>query len=184
MLEEVTSIDLGETQSITYKIHPSVIISILNGYYKNTKKNYLMGILRGKIYPDYVSITNMIFVPHSESRDGALEVATEPIQKILDLSAGLFNESKVGWFITSPEVDLNVLGLHKHMSKYIKSPTNAFSGPLCLLVDLTLKSGKIDVSGYTNLPNKFYKDSFAVFQPVSVSIDLPSEGNPASRQDV
>jgi len=179
MLEELTTIDLGLSQNNTYKIHPSVVVNILNVYYRNVKKDFLMGILLGKTYPDYVSVSNMIFVAHSTKEDDSIEIQIDPALKILDYTASLFNESKVGWFCTKPQMDRKVAGVHRLMAKHLKSPTSAWAGPLCLLIDCSLTSGKIQMTGFTSQVNKMYKDLFVGFQPANVQIEMLPEDNPA-----
>ena len=184
MFEELTSIDLGESRANTYKIHPSVLVNILNVYYRNTKKDFLIGILLGKTFPDYVSVTNMIFVSHSKKEDGSIDLMTEPAMKILEYMSHIYNETKVGWFITKKGMDREVAGIHKHMSSLLKSSTANWAGPLCLLIDASLDDGKIHTKGYTPQTNKLYRDLFVMFQPATVRIEMPAEDNLASKRQL
>lgn len=181
MFEELTSIDLGESRANTFKLHPSVLVNILNVYYRNTKKDFLLGILLGKTFPDYVSVTNMIFVSHSKKEDGSIDLMTEPAMKILDYMSLIYNETKVGWFITKPSMDREVAGIHKHMASLLKSSTANWAGPLCLLIDASLKDGRIHTKGYTPQTNKLYRDLFVMFQPATIRIEMPAEDVSASK---
>lgn len=175
MFEEYTSIDLGLSQENSYKLHPSVLINILNVYSRNVKQPFLMGILLGKTFPDYVSVTNVVFVSHSENEEGSLEIHLDPALKMLDYLSSIYNETRVGWFITQRTMDLKVAGLHKYFSKHLKSPTNTWAGPLCLLVDPSLETSNIQVKGYTSQPNKLYKEIFVPFQEASTIIEILPE---------
>lgn len=180
MFEELTTIDLGESRANTYKIHPAVLVNILNVYYRNTKKDFLMGLLMGKTFPDYVSITNMIFVSHNKKEDGSIDIMLEPALKILEYTDQIYNESKVGWFITKKAMDREVAGIHKHVSSHLKSSTHNWAGPLCLLIDADLETdGKIHTRGYTPQTNKLYRDIFVMFQPATIRIEMEPEDTTA-----
>jgi phosphoribulokinase len=96
MTEELNAIDLGVSQTNKYKIHPSVIINILDIYYRNNKKDFVLGILLGTIYPDYVSVNNVIFVP-CEKIDGEQQIFPEMLNKLLEHNSRIYNDTRVGW---------------------------------------------------------------------------------------
>ncbi len=180
MLGEYTSIDLGLSHENTYKIHPSVLINILNVFYRNVHKDFLIGILLGKTYPDYVNVTNTIFVPFTKTDDGGIEYDMEKATRMLEFQSNIYNETKVGWFITKPNIDLEVAALHKNFGKVLKSPTNTWN-PLCLLIDTTLQNGKINFSGYISQPNRLYKEIFVPFQQVTTALEiLPEDRTPGT----
>lgn len=175
MTEELTSIELGVSQANRYKIHPSVVISILDAYHRNTTRDFIIGILLGTIYPDFVSVTNVMLIPF-EKKDGESSIQTDTMNKLLEYNSKIYHDTKVGWFITKSEIDIFVGGFHNFFSKILKSSTTNWSGPLILLVDPTLKKKEeIDLKGYTFIHNRVFKDEFAAFQPVEVDIEVMEE---------
>ena len=59
--------------------------------------------------------------------------------------------------------------------KFLKSPTQHWSGPLVFLIDPSLRRNQIEYKGYVQISNKLYKDTFAGFQPVAIEIELMNE---------
>ena len=98
MAETLTSLEIGISNAVTYKVHPSVVVNILDVYYRNTSKPFLIGVLLGHIYPDYVKITNVVFVPSAQSQTGEIGIDNELLNKLLQYNGKVFNESRVGWF--------------------------------------------------------------------------------------
>ena len=96
MAETLTSLDIGISHTISYKIHPSVIVNILDVYYRNTTKEFILGVLLGKIYPDYVNITNVVFVPSTVSPTGEIGIDSDLLNKVLSYNHKIFAESRVG----------------------------------------------------------------------------------------
>merc|ERR1711976_786914 len=113
MAETLTSLDIGISHTISYKIHPSVIVNILDVYYRNTGKEYVLGVLLGNIYPDYVKITNVAFVPSMVTATGEIAIDNELLNKLLEYNRRVFNETRVGWFVTKANIDLDVALIHK-----------------------------------------------------------------------
>jgi hypothetical protein len=62
-----------------------------------------------------------------------------------------------------------------YLSKYFKSASNNWGGPLILLVNPQIENGNIDYRGYVQVNNKLFKDTFVGFQPVDVQIELINE---------
>ena len=83
MTETLTSLDIGISHTISYKIHPSVIVNILDVYYRNTTKDFVVGVLLGSIYPDYVNVTNVVFVPSTVSPNGEIGIDSDLLNKVL-----------------------------------------------------------------------------------------------------
>jgi hypothetical protein len=59
--------------------------------------------------------------------------------------------------------------------RFLKTPTQHWSGPLIFLIDPSLRNNQIEYKGYVQVPNRLFKDTFAGFQPVSVDIELTNE---------
>jgi len=175
MAETLTSLDIGISHTISYKIHPSVIVNILDVYYRNTTKDFVLGVLLGKIYPDYVNITNVVFVPSAVSATGEISIDSDLLNKVLTYNHKIFAETRVGWFITKGSIDNTTAIIHKHLLPSLKSQTNTWAGPLVLLVDPTLENEGINLKGYVSQPNKMFRDCFALFRPVKVTVDLFNE---------
>lgn len=97
MSETLTNLELGISHAISYKIHPSVIVNILDVYYRNTSKDFVLGILLGNIYPDYVKITNVVFVPSGVTATGEIAIDNELLNRLLEYNKKVFNETRVGW---------------------------------------------------------------------------------------
>jgi hypothetical protein len=129
----------------------------------------------GNIFPDYVNITNVVFVPSAVTNTQELAVDNDLLNRVLRYNRRIFNETRVGWFITKPKIDNEVAILHKHLLPNLKSQTGNWAGPLILLVDPSLKTDKIELNGYVSQPNKMFRDCFAVFRPVKVHVDLFNE---------
>lgn len=129
----------------------------------------------GNIYPDYVKITNVIFVPSGKTASGEIAIDNELLGKLLVYNSKVFNESRVGWFITKPQIDSDVAIIHKHLLPSLKSQTNNWAGPLILLIDPTLENDKINLNGYVSQPNKMFRECFAMFQPVKINVELFDE---------
>jgi len=175
MAETLTSLDIGISHTISYKIHPSVIVNILDVYYRNTTKDFILGVLLGKIYPDYVNITNVVFVPSTVSPTGEIGIDSDLLNKVLAYNDKIFNETRVGWFITKNSIDSTTAIIHKHLLPSLKSQTNTWAGPLVLLVDPSLEDEGISLKGFVSQPNKMFRDCFALFRPVKIIVDLFNE---------
>lgn len=172
MSETLTSLDLGISNAISYKIHPSVVVNILDVYYRNTTKPWILGVLLGNIYPNYVKITNVVFVPSSIGQNQEIGVDNDYLNRLLHYNDKIFNESRVGWFITKNTIDTDVATLHKHLLPSLKTTTSTFAGPLIMLVDATLETEKIKLSGFISQPNKMFRECVALFQPIKVDVEL------------
>merc|ERR1712151_988399 len=137
-----------------------VIVNILDVYYRNTTKDFILGILLGKIFPDYVLITNVVFFPCAYTQNGEIAFESDLLNRLLRYSSKIFsNETRVGWFITKDSIDSTVALMHKHLLPNLKSQTDSWAGPVILLVDPSLqKSEKIEIKGYVSQPNKLFRD--------------------------
>ena len=62
MSEELTTIELGNHTIMSYRIHPSVVLQMMEFYYRNTEQ-YLVGTLLGHIDYTHIDITNCYAVP-------------------------------------------------------------------------------------------------------------------------
>lgn len=62
-----------------------------------------------------------------------------------------------------------------YLSKYFKKASSRWGGPLILLVNPDIESGKIEYNGYVQIANQLYKDTFVGFQPVDVQVELINE---------
>lgn len=175
MSETQTSLEIGISNSISYKTHPSVIVNILDVFYRNTEKPFILGILLGHIYPDYVNITNAVFVPSGMTASGEIAIDNELLNRLLEYNGKIFNESRVGWFITKNTIDSEVAIIHKHLLPNLKSQTNNWAGPLILQVEPSLTNDKINLHGFVSQPNKMFRESFALFQPVKINVELFNE---------
>merc|ERR1712151_1004114 len=175
MAETLTSLDIGISHTISYKIHPSVIVNILDVYYRNTTKDFILGVLLGKIYPDYVNITNVAFVPSTVSPSGEIGIDNDLLNKVLSYNNKIFDETRVGWFTTQSSIDSTTAIIHKHLLPSLKSQTSTWAGPLVLLVDPSLENEGISLKGFVSQPNKMFRDCFALFRPVKIVVDLFNE---------
>jgi len=128
----LTNLEIGVSHTIKYKVHPSVIVNILDVYYRNTSKEFILGVLMGDIFPDYVNITNVVFVPSAVTSTGEIAIDNELLNRILKYNRRIFNETRVGWFITKKNIDNEVAILHKHLLPNLKSQTGNWAGPLVL----------------------------------------------------
>lgn len=62
MSDEITSLELGNHTLMTYKVHPSVSIQIMDALYRKTSR-YVVGTLLGRIETNHIEITNCFPVP-------------------------------------------------------------------------------------------------------------------------
>lgn len=172
----ITNLDIGISHTISYKMHPSVIVNILDVYHRNTNKDFILGVLLGKIFPDYVLITNVVFVPWGYTQTGEIGIDNDLLNKLLRYKSKIFfGETRVGWFITKKTIDSTVAVLHKHLLPNLKSQTASWAGPVILLVDPSLEKEKIELSGYVSQQNKLFRECFAYFNPVKITVELFGE---------
>ena len=68
MSEEITTLELGTFSTMSFKLHPSVPLQMMEFYYRKNS-TYMIGALLGHIESTHVSITNCYAIPLLQSED-------------------------------------------------------------------------------------------------------------------
>jgi len=119
MSDEITSLELGNYTLMTYRVHPSVSIQIMDALYRKTSR-YVVGTLLGRIETTYIEITNCYPVPladyedEEEAKGEELNIDSAYNSKMLQLNKKVYpNEVVVGWFSDLKELDYEAVKIHE-----------------------------------------------------------------------
>mmetsp|Transcript_21250 Transcript_21250/g.24693 ORF Transcript_21250/g.24693 Transcript_21250/m.24693 type:complete len:302 (+) Transcript_21250:50-955(+) len=189
MSDEITTLELGSYTPMTYKIHPSVSLQIMDALYRKTTR-FVVGTLLGRIESTYIEITNCYPVVLSEYRDDEeskieeLDVDPSYNAKMLELNKKIYpHEVVVGWFSDLSELDFDAVKIHEFYSTkqsgFVGKP-HVFTNPLIILVKLFGENNVFNMKGYINQPLSFCKDSIKVFQEITLSHDFEENKNKVS----
>lgn len=78
MSDELTTLELGSFTTMTFKVHPSVSLQIMDAIYRKTTR-YVVGTLLGRIEATSIEITNcypVVLAEYSDDEDGKAEEVT------------------------------------------------------------------------------------------------------------
>jgi len=191
MSEELTTLELGNHTIMSYRIHPSVVIQMMDIYYRRTEQ-YVVGTLLGSIDYTHIDITNCYAVPfvdtkQSEDKDedrantGKVEyiVDKEYNRKMFEMNHKIYpNEVVVGWFSNFPELTYDIAPIYQFYSSkesLFKGKQHFLNFPLVVLFDTLAKESVFNLKGYINQPLYFAKDAFACFQQVNLTYEFFNE---------
>jgi len=188
MADELTTLELGNYTVMSYRIHPSVPLQMMEYFYRSSG-NYIVGALLGNIDYTHVDITNCYAVPfldskQSEDKDEDIKkpeyvVDKDYNKKMFELNHKIYpNEVVVGFFCNFPEMSYDLLPIYNFYSSkesMFKGKLNFLNFPLAVLFDPLAKDSVFQLRAYINQPLYFAKDAFALFQQVNLSYEFFKE---------
>jgi len=157
----------------TMKIHPTVLFQIVNSFERRPlDKHVIVGTLLGTIDKNSVEVTNSFMVPHSISNvDGTVSFEMNLADNLYKLNKEVApQEVIVGWWMTGFEVNIVAVPIHDYYARQCANPVH-------LLVDTTLRTGKMSIKGFVQVNIGVPEGSQgAMFSPIPVElIQYPPE---------
>jgi len=153
--------------NLTVKVHPTVLFQIVNAYERrNLDRTSILGTLLGTIDKTTVEVSNCFVVPHSISdSDGTVSIEMHLADTMYKLNKQVHpTEVIVGWWTTGFEVNAIAVPINDYYSRQC-------SNPIHLLVDTTLRSGKLSIKGFLQVDIGVPDASQgAMFSPLPVEI--------------
>jgi translation initiation factor 3 subunit F len=188
MSEELSTLELGTYSLMNYRIHPSVPLQMLEFFYRKTS-TYMVGTLLGRIESTHVDITDCFMVPFLEDneddeednrqRRNELIIDKEYHKRMFELNQKVYpKETIVGWFSDLPELNFEAAVIHQfYTSKdsYFTGKQHIFPSPLIVIVDPFSPDNIFGMKAYINQPLSICKETFGVFQQVSLNFDIGTE---------
>ena len=179
MSEDITTLEFGSSNEIKYRVHPSVILSILEFFNRN-KCKVVGGALLGLVQPNSIDITNAYPVGFEMTDFGnekSLKIDKESQKEMFELNQEIYpKEVIVGWFITQTAIDLKVVYMHHYYSSdKLFKPSGLNQSPLLMTLDPTFARSGLNVKGYVKGPLSILVESFAQFQAVDIETIFFSE---------
>jgi translation initiation factor 3 subunit F len=165
-----TTLFLDTGLSVTVKIHPVVIFTVLDHYLRRNKgQERVIGTLLGSIVEGVVEIRNCFPVPHTEGDQVAVNKEFHRTLLNLHLKANP-KEILVGWYATGSEITEN--SVHIQDFYWTEMGTKSPS-PIHVIVDTNLTGGTMDVKTFISSNVSFgeSKKLGAQFQPVKLELD-------------
>jgi len=157
----------------TVKVHPTVLFQIVNAYERrNLDRSSILGTLLGNVDKNSVEVTNCFVVPHSISpQDGTVSIEMHIADTMYKLNKQVHpSEVIVGWWATGYEVTSIAVPINDYYARQCQNPVH-------LLVDTTLRYGKMGIKGFVQVDIGVPEGSQgAMFSPVPVElIQYPPE---------
>jgi len=153
--------------NLTVKVHPVVLFQIVNAYERrNLDRTSILGTLLGTIDKNCVEVSNCFVVPHSISPvDGTVSIEMHIADTMYKLNKQVHpSEVIVGWWATGFEVTSIAVPINEYYSRQCPNPVH-------LLVDTTLRSGKMGIKGFVQVDIGVPEGSQgAMFSPVPVDL--------------
>jgi len=191
MSDEITSLELGTFTLMSYRIHPSVPLQMLEFFYRKTGPQ-MVGALLGRIESTHVDITNCFAIPfvhpdedeEEEEPEFTNELDEDYFRKMSDLNSKISpKECLVGWFTDVLEINMDVVELHAFFynkfreERDVKGKSLHFNTPLVVLVDPLSEKSIFGLRAYTNpsLQIPQLKEFFGAFQEVSLNFQFGHE---------
>jgi len=188
MSDELTTLELGNYTQMSYRIHPSVPLQMMELYYRRSSE-FIVGTLLGHIDYTHVDITNCYAVPFVDTKQQEdtidepnlpkkpeLVVDRDYNRKMFDLTQKIYpNEVVVGFFCNFPEMNYDLLpiyGFYSTKESMFRGKMHVFNFPLALLFDPLAKDTTFGLRAYTNQQLYFGKDLFGLFQQVNLTYEF------------
>ncbi|XP_021964056.1 eukaryotic translation initiation factor 3 subunit F-1 [Folsomia candida] len=153
--------------NLTVKVHPVVLFQIVNAYERrNLDRTSILGTLLGTIDKNCVEVSNCFVVPHSISpQDGTVSIEMHIADTMYKLNKQVHpSEVIVGWWATGFEVTSIAVPINDYYARQCPNPVH-------LLVDTTLRSGKMGIKGFVQVDIGVPEGSQgAMFSPVPVDL--------------
>ncbi|UKK02699.2 hypothetical protein MACK_002794 [Theileria orientalis] len=163
--------------NIKWKIHPTVIFTILDSYMRREDGQYnVIGTLLGIVCEgNTVEITDSFVDRHSLTDEGLLQIIKDHHENMYELKQKINpKEQVVGWFCTGSEMTELTCAVHGWFKQFnsvsMFYPNPNLYEPIHLLVDATCDSGSMMMKAYVQLPLTITKD--ACFQFHEVDLEL------------
>jgi len=153
--------------NLTMKVHPTVLFQIVNSYERRSfDRTSVLGTLLGTIDKNSIEVTNCFLVPHSISDvDGTVSIEMHLADMMYKLNKQVHPvEVIVGWWTTGYEVTSIAVPINEYYARQCPNPVH-------LLVDTTLRNGKMSIKGYVQVDIGIPDGSQgAMFNPIGVEI--------------
>jgi len=135
------------------KVHPVVLLSILDHFTRRNHEGRVIGTLLGVVSEGGdVEIRNCYPVPHNEEEGKPVEIEIEFLRTMLDLHQRVNpKEIIVGWYATGNTLNNSSSLIHEFYGREIRSTLNKdLPNPIHLTVDTELNNGRLSVNAYTS----------------------------------
>jgi len=153
--------------NLSVKVHPTVLFQIVNAYERrNLDRTSILGTLLGTIDKNSVEVTNCFVVPHNISpEDETVSIEMHLADVMYKLNKQVHPaEVIVGWWTTGSEVTSIAVPINDYYARQCQNPVH-------LLVDTTLKGGKMGIKAFVQVDIGVPEGSQgAMFNPVPVEI--------------
>jgi len=153
--------------NLTIKVHPTVLFEIVNSYERrNLDRHSILGTLLGTIDKNCIEVSNCFIVPHSISADdGTVSIEMHFADTMYKLNKQVRpQEVIVGWWTTGFDVNAIAVPINEYYARQCANPVH-------LLVDTTMRSGKMNIKGFIQIDIGVPEGSQgAMFSPVPVEI--------------
>lgn len=191
MSEELSTLELGTYSLTNYRIHPSVPLQMLEFFYRKTS-TYMVGTLLGRIESTHIDITDCYMVPFLEEnideddqddqnrqRRNELIIDKDFHKRMFELNQKIYpKETIIGWFSDLPELNFDAAVIHQfYTSKdsYFTGKPHIFTSPLIIIIDSFSPESIFGMKAYINQPLSICKETFGVFQQVTLNFDIGVE---------
>eukprot|EP01096_Ripella_sp_DP13-Kostka_P000327 TRINITY_DN10397_c0_g1_i1.p1 TRINITY_DN10397_c0_g1~~TRINITY_DN10397_c0_g1_i1.p1 ORF type:complete len:283 (+),score=111.24 TRINITY_DN10397_c0_g1_i1:61-849(+) len=169
---------LPSAPSSTYRVQPSVVVSIFDHYLRRPERSErVIGALLGTEADGVVKINNSFPVPYLINPEIRLDQVH--FKKMLELHRPAFpHEKVVGWYVTGVTVDGFVNAVHNE--NFVRMADNEAN--VVLTVDTKLEKG-LEIAAYNSHATVVGgKQNFVEFRPVD--IEVSSENADPSAADL
>eukprot|EP00331_Platyophrya_macrostoma_P003169 CAMPEP_0176413502 /NCGR_PEP_ID=MMETSP0127-20121128/4736_1 /TAXON_ID=938130 /ORGANISM="Platyophrya macrostoma, Strain WH" /LENGTH=302 /DNA_ID=CAMNT_0017793293 /DNA_START=51 /DNA_END=959 /DNA_ORIENTATION=+ len=181
MSDEITSLELGNHTLMTYRVHPSVSMQIMDALYRKTTR-FVVGTLLGRIETTHIEITNCFPVPveeyseDEETKGEDVSVDASYNAKMVELNKKIYpGEVVIGWFSDLKELDYDAVKIHEfYLTKEsgFVGKAHVFTNPLILLVKLFDENNVFNMKGFISQPLSFCRDSIKIFQEIALTYNF------------
>lgn len=161
------------TIDIQYKLHPVVVLSILDHYKRRTlNSSRVVGTLLGERKGDTIYIKNSFPVPHDEQHD-QVAVDMEYHRTMLSLYQRVHSKQfVVGWYSTGDNISYLSSLIHGvYRNEVHQSSHTTTLQPVHILVDVSLNTTTMPINAYTSQNISYQqRDICSVFESVSYEL--------------
>lgn len=153
-MSKYEALTLADAPSVTVKVHPTVVFSILNNYVRRNDRDSprVIGTLLGVVGKDgVVEVTDCFGVPHMERKDELFVAINKDYHKTMHAFHRRINrrEKIVGWYTTTSAegalINDNSSLIHDFYSLECENPVH-------VVVDTTLAGDMLGVRGFCSNP--------------------------------
>jgi len=128
---------------VACKVHPVVILSILDHYIRRTEEHRVIGTLVGTVSDGVVEIKNCFPVPHTEGDQVGVDM--EYHHNMIELHHKISpKEIIVGWYATGPSINEASVMIHEFYWREMNH------SPIHLTVDTQLTNNSLQIKAYVS----------------------------------